>query len=186
MASNVSRKILTGNVYVLASEFSLLSKNLIKGILEKNNSGNWDGNMERWSGGCVSSFKGWCVSLLRCTTSAFQAFYFSPFIPESNDACGVLSVTACPSGCVYLDELASADLRGVFVFGEGHAQLASLHVHGGLKTHSGYITRTRASNSWWSQVRSGRSSTLNFFPPTVSMSHSLSMVNSLETLVLAG
>lgn len=33
---------------------------------------------------------------------------------------------------VYLDELASADLRGVVVVGEGHGQLASLHVHDGL------------------------------------------------------
>lgn len=34
----------------------------------------------------------------------------------------------------YLDEFASADLRGVVVVGEGHAQLASFHEHGGLKT----------------------------------------------------
>lgn len=37
------------------------------------------------------------------------------------------------SGAVYLDEFASADLRGVVVVGEGHAQLASFHEHGGLK-----------------------------------------------------
>lgn len=36
---------------------------------------------------------------------------------------------------VYLDELVSADLRGVVVVGEGCAQLASLHVHSGLKKH---------------------------------------------------
>lgn len=36
---------------------------------------------------------------------------------------------------VYLDELPSADLRGVVVVGEGDVQHASLHLHCGLKTH---------------------------------------------------
>lgn len=34
----------------------------------------------------------------------------------------------------YLNEFASADLRGVVVVGEGHTQLASFKVHCGLKT----------------------------------------------------
>lgn len=34
----------------------------------------------------------------------------------------------------YLNEFASADLRGVVVVGEGHTQLASFKVHSGLKT----------------------------------------------------
>ena len=36
--------------------------------------------------------------------------------------------------CVYLNKLASSDLSGVVVVGESHAQLASVHLHSGLKT----------------------------------------------------
>lgn len=45
------------------------------------------------------------------------------------------------SESVYLHELAAADLGGVVVVGEGHAQLAALHLHSGLKNAHFIITQ---------------------------------------------
>lgn len=84
----------------------------------------------------------------------------------------------------YLDEFASADLRGVVVVGEGHAQLASFHEHGGLKTRCS-SAGVLASPRIYTRV-SALLPTLNFFLPMVSMSHSLPMVKVLVTLASVG
>lgn len=53
--------------------------------------------------------------------------------------------------CVYLDELVAADLGGVTVVGEGDTQLASVHVHSGLrwKRHRTWVEwRSSRLTSW--------------------------------------
>lgn len=61
------------------------------------------------------------------------------------------------SESVYLHELAAADLGSVVVVGEGHAQLAALHLHSGLK--SAHFITTQGT-----RVHSSLLSALDAFP----------------------
>lgn len=85
----------------------------------------------------------------------------------------------------YLNEFASADLRGVVVVGEGHAQLASFQVHSSLKTQ-GFNLLGSLTFIIFQMSANSLIPTLNFFPPIVSMSHSLPMVKVLVTLAFVG
>lgn len=86
---------------------------------------------------------------------------------------------------IHLDEFAAADLRGVVVVGERDAQLASLHVDCGLQKNTCYnIIDTDLEFDM--PPSSDFLPTLNFFPPMVSMSHSLPTVNLLVTLAFFG